>query len=190
VPDHHLAIPLPERQGGTRAARGQQLLTYKQLFPYGPYRPEFGIAALVLRYRASSTLALIVRVRRAGHRRVPLRTTRPGGWHDSLQAIDLLAAVTSLSSGSGRYSPDPVNPSPAGCTLFRWIPLFGGVARTVIPSCSARSCGPSWCCPSSPRCPAGVSGRRRHQREAALALGATQWEMIRLFGLPYCPSLV
>jgi len=164
-------------------------LTYQTWFPNDD-QPKFGIASLAFGTLLSSVIALIVAVPIAlgialflSHY-APRRLATPLGF-----AIDLLAAVPSVVFGL--WGRDvlliPVqNFSIWLNQYFSWIPLFGGngpfgrsillgslvLAIMVLPIVTSLS-------------------REVFQQtplmneEAALALGATKWEMIRTAVLPY-----
>ncbi|WP_433298618.1 phosphate ABC transporter permease subunit PstC [Actinoplanes sp. CA-030573] len=164
-------------------------LSYKQWFP-NDAEPKFGIAALAFGTVLSSVIALIVAVPIAlgialflSHY-APRRLANPLGF-----VIDLLAAVPSVVFGLwGRdVFAEPVqNFSIWLNKYFSWIPLFGGdgpfgrsillgslvLAIMVLPIVTALSREVFQQTPGM-------------NEEAALALGATKWEMIRTAVLPY-----
>jgi phosphate transport system permease protein len=164
-------------------------LTTKEWFP-NDAQPRFGIAALAFGTVLSSVIALIVAVPVAlgialflSHY-APRRLATPLGF-----VIDLLAAVPSVVFGLwGRdVFLNPVRDFSVWLNhYFGWIPLFGGdgpfgrsimlgslvLAIMVLPIVTSLS-------------------REVFQQtplmneEAALALGATKWEMVRTAVLPY-----
>jgi phosphate transport system permease protein len=164
-------------------------LTTKEWFP-NDAQPRFGIAALAFGTVLSSIIALIVAVPVAlgialflSHY-APRRLATPLGF-----VIDLLAAVPSVVFGLwGRdVFLTPVRDFSVWLNhYFGWIPLFGGdgpfgrsimlgslvLAIMVLPIVTSLS-------------------REVFQQtplmneEAALALGATKWEMVRTAVLPY-----
>ena len=164
-------------------------LTTKAWFP-NDASPRFGIAALAFGTVLTSVIALILAVPVAlgialflSHY-APKRLATPLGF-----AIDLLAAVPSVVFGLwGRdVFREPVTDFSVWLNhYFGWIPLFGGdgpfgrsimlgslvLAIMVLPIVTSLS-------------------REVFQQtplmneEAALALGATKWEMIRTAVLPY-----
>jgi len=165
-------------------------LTYKDWFPDDPTNPKFGIAALALGTVEASVLALLLAVPVAlgialclthyAHRRVASAL----GF-----VIDLLAAVPSIVFGLwGRdYFYKPVQDVSAWLhRYFGWIPLFGSggpygksvllgsavLAIMILPIITSLS---SEVFRQTPKM----------NEEAALALGATKWEMIRMAVLPY-----
>ena len=71
-----------------------------------------------------------------------------------------------------------------------WLPFFAGPASApAAPSSPPASCWRSWSCRSSPRSRREVFAQTpRLHEEAALALGATRWEMIRMAVFPYARS--
>jgi phosphate transport system permease protein len=165
-------------------------LTYQDWFPDDPTDPKFGIAALAIGTIMSATLALLVAVPIAmgialclshyAHKRV---ATSLGF------TIDLLAAVPSIVFGLwGRdYFYYPVRDFSGWLhRYFGWIPLFGGdgpygksillgglvLAIMVLPIVTSLSREVFVQTPTM-------------NEEAALALGATKWEMIRMVVLPY-----
>jgi phosphate transport system permease protein len=153
-------------------------------------RPSFGIAALAFGTVLSSVIALIVAVPIAlsialflSHY-APKRLATPLGF-----VIDLLAAVPSVVFGLwGRdVFQAPVRDFSIWLNeYFSWIPLFGGdgpfgqsvllgglvLAIMVLPIVTSLSREVFQQTPGM-------------NEEAALALGATRWEMIRTAVLPY-----
>jgi phosphate transport system permease protein len=170
--------------------------TYKEWFPDDPTSPRFGIAALAFGTVETSLIALLIAVPVAvgialclthyAHRRVAVSL----GF-----VVDLLAAVPSIVFGLwGRdYFYGPVKDFSAWLhKYFGWIPLFGSdgpygksvllgslvLAIMVLPIVTSLS---SEVFRQTPKM----------NEEAALALGATKWEMIRMAVLPYGrPGLV
>jgi phosphate transport system permease protein len=164
-------------------------LTYKQWFP-NDAQPNFGIAALAFGTVLSSVIALIVAVPIAlgialflSHY-APKRLANPLGF-----VIDLLAAVPSVVFGLWGRDVFLVPVRDFSVWLnkyFSWIPLFGGdgpfgrsillgslvLAIMVLPIVTSLSREVFQQTPGM-------------NEEAALALGATKWEMIRTAVLPY-----
>jgi phosphate transport system permease protein len=164
-------------------------LSYKQWFP-NDAQPNFGIAALAFGTVLTSIIALIVAVPIAlaialflSHY-APKRLATPLGF-----VIDLLAAVPSVVFGLwGRdVFLEPVRDFSVWLNkYFSWIPLFGGdgpfgrsillgslvLAIMVLPIVTSLSREVFQQTPGM-------------NEEAALALGATKWEMIRTAVLPY-----
>jgi phosphate transport system permease protein len=164
-------------------------LTYQAWFP-NDASPNFGIAALAFGTVLSSVIALIVAVPVAlgialflSHY-APRRVATPLGF-----AIDLLAAVPSVVFGLwGRdVFGKPVQDFSIWLNhYFGWIPLFGGngpfgksillgslvLAIMVLPIVTSLSREVFQQTPMM-------------NEEAALALGATKWEMIQTAVLPY-----
>jgi len=164
-------------------------LSTKEWFP-NDAQPHFGIAALAFGTLLSSVIALIVAVPVAlgialflSHY-APRRLATPLGF-----AIDLLAAVPSVVFGLwGRdVFLNPVRDFSVWLNhYFGWIPLFGGdgpfgrsillgalvLAIMVLPIVTSLSREVFQQTPAM-------------NEEAALALGATKWEMIRTAVLPY-----
>jgi phosphate transport system permease protein len=170
-------------------ADNANFLTTKEWFP-NDAQPRFGVAALAFGTVLSSIIALIVAVPVAlgialflSHY-APRRLATPLGF-----IIDLLAAVPSVVFGLwGRdVFLNPVRDFSVWLNhYFGWIPLFGGdgpfgrsimlgslvLAIMVLPIVTSLS-------------------REVFQQtplmneEAALALGATKWEMVRTAVLPY-----
>jgi phosphate transport system permease protein len=164
-------------------------LTTREWFP-NDAQPRFGIAALAFGTVLSSVIALIVAVPVAlgialflSHY-APRRLATPLGF-----AIDLLAAVPSVVFGLwGReVLLEPVRDFSVWLNhYFGWIPLFGGngpfgrsillgglvLAIMVLPIVTALSREVFQQTPGT-------------NEEAALALGATKWEMVRTAVLPY-----
>jgi len=167
----------------------ENFLTFKQWFP-NETSPKFGIAALAFGTVLTSVIALIVAVPIAlgialflSHY-APKRLATPLGF-----IIDLLAAVPSVVFGLwGRdVLMEPVRNFSAWLNeYFNWIPLFGGdgpfgrsillgslvLAIMVLPIVTSLSREVFQQTPGM-------------NEEAALALGATKWEMIRTAVLPY-----
>ena len=170
-------------------ANTENFLTYQAWFPNDD-KPRFGIAALAFGTLLSSVLALIVAVPIAlgialflSHY-APRRLATPLGF-----AIDLLAAVPSVVFGLwGRdVFLEPVQEFSTWLNhYFGWIPLFGGdgpfgrsimlgglvLAIMVLPIITSLSREVFQQTPGM-------------NEEAALALGATKWEMVRTAVLPY-----
>jgi phosphate transport system permease protein len=164
-------------------------LTTKEWFP-NDAQPRFGIAALAFGTVLSSVIALIVAVPVAlgialflSHY-APRRLATPLGF-----AIDLLAAVPSVVFGLwGReVFLEPVRDLSIWLNhYFGWIPLFGGdgpfgrsillgglvLSIMVLPIVTSLSREVFQQTPAM-------------NEEAALALGATKWEMVRTAVLPY-----
>ncbi|MFF5295561.1 phosphate ABC transporter permease subunit PstC [Paractinoplanes globisporus] len=163
--------------------------SYEQWFP-NDAQPKFGIAAIAFGTVLSSVIALIVAVPIAlgialflSHY-APKRLANPLGF-----SIDLLAAVPSVVFGLwGRdVFAQPVQDFSIWLNkYFSWIPLFGGdgpfgrsimlgslvLAIMVLPIIISLSREVFQQTPTA-------------NEEAALALGATKWEMIRTAVLPY-----
>jgi phosphate transport system permease protein len=164
--------------------------TFSQWFPDDPTKPQFGIASLVYGTVVSSVIALLVAVPVAfgialclshyAHRQV---ATVLGFM------IDLLAAVPSIVFGLwGRdYFASPIAAFSGWLHhYFGWIPIFGGdgpygqsillgsvvLAIMVLPIVTSLSREVFRQAPIM-------------DQEAALALGATKWEMIRMAVIPY-----
>jgi phosphate transport system permease protein len=170
-------------------ANTENFFTYEKWFPNDP-QPKFGIAALAFGTVLTSVIALIVAVPIAmgialflSHY-APRRLATPLGF-----TIDLLAAVPSVVFGLwGRdVFAEPVqNLSVWLNHYFGWIPLFGGdgpfgrsillgslvLAIMVLPIVTSLSREVFQQTPGM-------------NEEAALALGATKWEMVRTAVLPY-----
>jgi len=184
-----IAIFLISKAVPALQANTANFLTYKAWFP-NDTEPNFGIAALAFGTVLTSVIALIVAVPIAlgialflSHY-APKRLATPLGF-----VIDLLAAVPSVVFGLwGRdVFQAPVQDFSVWLNkYFSWLPIFGGdgpfgrsvllgslvLAIMVLPIVTSLS-------------------REVFQQtplmneEAALALGATKWEMIRTAVLPY-----
>jgi phosphate transport system permease protein len=184
-----IAIFLISKAVPALRADTENFLSFKAWFP-NDAEPKFGIAALAFGTVLSSVIALIVAVPIAlgialflSHY-APRRLATPLGF-----VIDLLAAVPSVVFGLwGRdVFLNPVRDFSVWLNhYFGWLPLFGGdgpfgrsimlgslvLAIMVLPIVTSLS-------------------REVFQQtplmneEAALALGATKWEMIRTAVLPY-----
>jgi phosphate transport system permease protein len=170
-------------------ANTENFFTFELWFP-NESPPRFGIAALAFGTALSSIIALVVAVPIAlgialflSHY-APRRLATPLGF-----TIDLLAAVPSVVFGLwGRdVFVQPVTDLSVWLnTYFSWIPLFGGdgpfgrsillgglvLAIMVLPIITALSREVFQQTPGM-------------NEEAALAIGATKWEMIRTAVLPY-----
>jgi phosphate transport system permease protein len=164
-------------------------LTYKQWFP-NDADPNFGIAALAFGTVLSSVIALIVAVPIAlgialflSHY-APKRLANPLGF-----VIDLLAAVPSVVFGLwGRdVFMEPVRDVSVWLNhYFSWIPLFGGdgpFGRSILLGSLVLSIMVLPIVTSLSR--EVFQQTPGMNEEAALALGATKWEMIRTAVLPY-----
>jgi phosphate transport system permease protein len=163
--------------------------TFKQWFP-NDAQPKFGIAVLAFGTVLTSVIALIVAVPIAlgialflSHY-APKRLATPLGF-----IIDLLAAVPSVVFGLwGRdVFLNPVRDFSVWLNhYFGWLPIFGGdgpfgrsillgslvLSIMVLPIVTSLSREVFMQTPTA-------------NEEAALALGATKWEMIRTSVLPY-----
>jgi len=184
-----IAIFLISKAAPALTANNGNFLTDQAWFP-NDSPPKFGIAALAFGTLLSSIIALIVAVPVAlgialflSHY-APRRLATPLGF-----AIDLLAAVPSVVFGLwGRdVFLTPVQDFSIWLNhYFGWIPLFGGdgpfgrsillgslvLAIMVLPIVTSLSREVFQQTPGM-------------NEEAALALGATKWEMIRTAVLPY-----
>jgi phosphate transport system permease protein len=184
-----IAIFLISKAVPALRADDANFLTTKEWFP-NDTNPRFGIAALAFGTVLSSVLALIVAVPIAlgialflSHY-APKRLATPLGF-----AIDLLAAVPSVVFGLWGRDVFLVPVRDFSVWLnhyFSWIPLFGGdgpfgrsimlgglvLAIMVLPIVTSLSREVFQQTPAM-------------NEEAALALGATKWEMIRTSVLPY-----
>ena len=184
-----IAVFLISKAAPALRANTANFLTYTGWFP-NEAQPRFGIAALAFGTVLSSALALLVAVPVAlgialflSHY-APRRLATPLGF-----VIDLLAAVPSVVFGLwGRdVFLGPVRDFSVWLNhYFGWIPLFGGdgpfgrsillgslvLAIMVLPIVTSLSREVFRQTPTM-------------NEEAALALGATRWEMIRTAVLPY-----
>ncbi|HEY0696245.1 MAG TPA: phosphate ABC transporter permease subunit PstC [Micromonospora sp.] len=164
-------------------------LTFEGWFP-NDSEPKFGIGALAFGTVLSSALALLMAVPVALGIALFLSHYAPRRLGTALGfLIDLLAAVPSVVFGLwGRdYFVGPVRDLSAWLNeYFGWIPIFGGdgpfgrsillgslvLAIMVLPIITSLSREVFRQTPTA-------------NEEAALALGATRWEMIRTAVLPY-----
>ena len=184
-----IAIFLISKAVPALRANTENFFTYEKWFP-NEAKPNFGIAALAFGTVLSSVIALIVAVPIAlgialflSHY-APRRLATPLGF-----TIDLLAAVPSVVFGLwGRdVFLNPVRDFSVWLNhYFGWLPLFGGdgpfgrsillgslvLAIMVLPIVTSLSREVFRQTPTM-------------NEEAALALGATKWEMIRMSVLPY-----
>ena len=184
-----IAVFLISKAVPALSADTENFLTFKQWFP-NDAQPRFGIAALAFGTVLSSVIALIVAVPIAlgialflSHY-APRQLATPLGF-----VIDLLAAVPSVVFGLwGRdVFLGPVRDFSVWLNkYFSWIPLFGGdgpfgrsillgslvLAIMVLPIITSLSREVFQQTPGM-------------NEEAALALGATKWEMIRTAVWPY-----
>jgi phosphate transport system permease protein len=170
--------------------------TYKEWFPDDPTNPRFGIAALAFGTVETSFIALVIAVPVALGIALCLTHYAPRRVATTLGfVVDLLAAVPSIVFGLwGRdYFYGPVKDFSAWLhKYFGWIPLFGSdgpygksvllgslvLAIMILPIITSLSAEVFRQTPTV-------------NEEAALALGATKWEMIRMAVLPYGrPGLV
>lgn len=170
-------------------ANTENFLTYKAWFP-NDAEPNFGIAALAWGTVLSSVLALLIAVPVAMGIALFLSHYAPKRLATPLAfVIDLLAAVPSVVFGIwGRdVFSQPVHDFSVWLnTYFSWIPLFGGegpfgrsimlgalvLAIMVLPIVTSLSREVFLQTPGM-------------NEEAALALGATKWEMVRTAVLPF-----
>jgi phosphate transport system permease protein len=184
-----IAIFLVAKAVPALRANTESFLSYKAWFP-NETEPRFGIAALAFGTVLTSVIALIVAVPVAlgialflSHY-APRRLATPLGF-----VIDLLAAVPSVVFGLwGRdVLMEPVRDFSIWLNQhFSWLPIFGGdgpfgqsvllgslvLAIMVLPIVTSLSREIFQQTPVT-------------NEEAALALGATKWEMIRTAVLPY-----
>ncbi|GAB1694745.1 phosphate ABC transporter permease subunit PstC [Krasilnikovia sp. M28-CT-15] len=179
-----IAKAVPALQANT-----ENFFTYEKWFP-NETQPKFGIAALAFGTLLTSIIALIVAVPVAlgialflSHY-APKRLANPLGF-----VVDLLAAVPSVVFGLwGRdFFVEPVRELSVWLNhYFSWLPLFDGegpfgysillgslvLAIMVLPIITSISREVFQQTPGM-------------NEEAALALGATKWEMVRTAVLPY-----
>lgn len=168
---------------------GGQFLTERQWFPDAP-KPRFGVAALVWGTLVSSVLSLLIAVPVAlGSALYVTEYARPvvGRWIGYL--VDVLAAVPSVVYGLwGLYF---LVPRMVG--LQRWlgehlgfIPLFRNTQHLYGRSIFAASVVLALMVLPIVAAVTREVFRQvpRDMREAALALGATRWETIRISVLP------
>ncbi len=184
-----IAVFLISKAAPALGANTENFFTFKQWFP-NEAEPKFGIAALAFGTVLTSIIALIVAVPISlgialflSHY-APKRLATPLGF-----TIDLLAAVPSVVFGLwGRdIFQEPVRDFSLWLNkYFSWIPIFGGdgpfgqsimlgglvLAIMVLPIVTSLSREVFQQTPGM-------------NEEAALALGATRWEMIRTAVLPY-----
>ena len=184
-----IAVFLISKATPALRANTENFFTYERWFP-NEAQPNFGIASLAFGTVLSSIIALIVAVPIAlgialflSHY-APKRLATPLGF-----VIDLLAAVPSVVFGLwGRdVFLNPVRDFSLWLNeYFGWIPIFGGdgpfgrsillgslvLAIMVLPIITSLSREVFMQTPTA-------------NEEAALALGATKWEMIRTSVLPY-----
>ena len=170
-------------------ANTANFFTYSKWFPDDAH-PKFGIAALAFGTVLTSAIALILAVPVAVSialcltHYAPRRVANVVGF-----TVDLLAAVPSIVFGFwGRdYLVGPVSGLSHWLhTYFGWLPLFGSdgpygksillgsmvLAIMILPIITALS-------------REVFAQTPQMNEEAALALGATKWEMIRTAVLPY-----
>ena len=185
-----IAIFLVARAVPAIRADKANFLTHFEWFPNDPTDPKFGIAALAFGTVLSSAIALILAVPVALGIALCLSHYAPRRLATSLGfLIDLLAAVPSIVFGLwGRdYLVGPVRDLSSWLhAYFGWIPLFGSdgpygksillgslvLAIMVLPIITSLSREVFRQTPTM-------------NEEAALALGATKWEMVRMTVLPY-----
>lgn len=164
--------------------------TYRQWFPNDPAHPRFGIAALALGTVLTSVVALLMAVPVALGIALFLSHYAPRRVASGLGfVIDLLAAVPSVIFGLWGRDLLAAPVAELSAWLHRYlgfIPIFGGngpygnsillgsfvLAIMVLPIITAL-------------CRDVFAQSPRENEEAALALGATRWEMIRTAVLPY-----
>ncbi len=170
-------------------ANTENFWTFEGWFPNDP-EPKFGIGALAFGTVLSSVIALLLAVPVALGIALYLSHYAPRRLGNALGfLVDLLAAVPSVVFGLwGRdHLSGPVADLSGWLnTYFGWLPLFGGdgpygasillgslvLAIMVLPIITSLSREVFLQTPTA-------------NEEAALALGATRWEMIRTAVLPY-----
>ncbi|GIG57739.1 phosphate transport system permease protein [Longispora fulva] len=170
-------------------ANSENFLTYSKWFPNDP-TPKFGIAALAFGTVLSSAIALLLAVPVALGIALFLSHYAPRRVATALGfVIDLLAAVPSIVFGLwGReYLVGPVTELSTWLNKnLGWLPIFGGdgpfgksillgsvvLAIMILPIVTSLSREVFMQTPKA-------------NEEAAIALGATKWEMIRTSVLPY-----
>ncbi|GII58884.1 phosphate transport system permease protein [Planotetraspora thailandica] len=153
-------------------------------------QPVFGIGALAFGTLISSFIALIIATPVAVGVALFISHYAPRRLASALgYLVDLLAAVPSVVYGLWGVAflvPFMLSPSSFLNKYFAWIPIFGGdqvvgksmltaslvLAIMILPIIAAISREVFLQAP-------------RIQEEAALALGATRWEMIRMAVLPF-----
>jgi phosphate transport system permease protein len=159
-------------------------------FPDDPANPRFGVAALAFGTVVSSVIALLIAVPISFGIALSLSHYAPRRLATMLGfVIDLLAAVPSIVFGLwGRdFLADPVRDFSGWLhRYFGWLPLFGSdgpygksvllgslvLAIMVLPIVTSLSREVFRQTPTM-------------NEEAALALGATKWEMVRTAVIPY-----
>ncbi|GAB1821892.1 phosphate ABC transporter permease subunit PstC [Herbidospora sp. RD11066] len=179
-----IARAIPALQANTASFLGE--LTWNA----NASEPKFGIAALAFGTVISSFLALIIATPIAIGVALFISHYAPRRLASALgYVIDLLAAVPSVVYGLWGIIflvPFMVGPSKFLNDYFGWIPIFGGdqvvgrsmlvgslvLAIMILPIIAAISREVFLQAP-------------KLQEEAALALGATRWEMIRMSVLPF-----
>jgi phosphate transport system permease protein len=184
-----IAIFLISKAVPALRADTENFLTYKAWFP-NDTQPKFGIAALAFGTVLSSIIALIVAVPVAlgialflSHY-APRRLATPLGF-----IIDLLAAVPSVVFGLwGRdVFLNPVRDFSVWLNhYFGWLPIFGGdgpFGRSILLGSLVLSIMVLPIVTSLSR--EVFQQTPLMNEEAALALGATKWEMVRTAVLPY-----
>ncbi|MGX6603718.1 phosphate ABC transporter permease subunit PstC [Micromonosporaceae bacterium Da 78-11] len=184
-----IAVFLISKAAPALSADKANFLTFKQWFP-NDANPMFGIAALAFGTVLTSVIALIVAVPIAlgialflSHY-APKRLATPLGF-----IIDLLAAVPSVVFGLwGRdVFMEPVRDFSIWLNkYFSWIPIFGGdgpFGRSILLGSLVLSIMVLPIVTSLSR--EVFQQTPAMNEEAALALGATKWEMVRTAVLPY-----
>ncbi|MFF5173920.1 phosphate ABC transporter permease subunit PstC [Micromonospora sp. NPDC000089] len=184
-----IAIFLVAKAVPALRANSESFWTYEGWFP-NDNPPKFGIGALAFGTLLTSVLALLVAVPVALGIALFLSHYAPRRLGTTLGfLIDLLAAVPSVVFGLwGRdYFVGPVRDFSEWLNhYFGWIPIFGGngpfgnsillgslvLAIMVLPIITSLSREVFLQTPTA-------------NEEAALALGATRWEMLRTAVLPY-----
>ena len=161
---------------------------------WNPIKGEFGALPFIYGTIVSSLIALLISVPFSLGiavflvEQAPHYIGRPVGF-----LVDLLAAIPSVVYGVwGIFVLAPflrVYVEPPLAKWFGWMPLFRG--RSLELDCSpAESFSRSWSRLSSQRSFAMSSPPYlESQREAALALGATKWEMIRVVLVNGAPGI-
>jgi phosphate transport system permease protein len=167
-------------------------LTFAQWFP-DQAQPQFGIAALLFHTLVTGLLAMLIAVPVALGIALfityyaPRRLAQPLGYF-----VDLLAAVPSIVYGLWGFA--FLAPNLTGLTLWLdkwlgWIPLFDYQAQNRPNNLTDFTAGIVLAIMILPII-SSISREvfrqvPREQVEAALALGATRWEMIRTAVLPF-----
>ena len=157
---------------------------------WDPVNERFGALPFIYGTVVSSTLALIIAVPLSLGVALCLSEMAPVWLSRRLGfMVELLAAIPAWSTGCGRFScwdrGCAITSSRASAHTLGFLPLFKGPRISVSMLCAGVLLAIMVVPYIAAVCTDVFRAVPQTQREAALALGATRWEMVRIAVLPY-----